>query len=136
MARRSAREQMQPARERIRSEAESQRDLMQAMDDLSRNMALLTEESLGGTQAAREAFEKSAKQAMGVIRKANEEVMRAATEAHQAAKSTRGLRLTMLLTMLGAGMMAGAVLLTGLLILQPQLIQSLWKVSQVLFPQP
>jgi hypothetical protein len=127
---------MQPAREKIRSEAESQRDLMQAMDDLSRNMALLTEESLGGTQAAREAFEKSAKQAMGVIRTANEEVTRAATVAHQVAKSTRGLRLTMLLTMLGAGMMAGAVFLTVLLISQPQLIQSLWRVSHALSPRP
>lgn len=132
----SSRTQTLPERQRVKSEAESQRELMQAMEDMARDMALLTEESLTGTKAAREAFEKSAKQALSVIQRSNAEAMQAATAAHQAARSTRGLRWTMLLTMLAAGVTIGATSLTVLLISQPQLIESLWRVSQSLSLQP
>ena len=161
MARRSASEQAQPLRERARSTAEAQMELIARLDRLAEDQTQLTEEQRTAARQMAAGMKVLAAQASESIGKAQKEVETILTRAtatlirteesvqtaEKAAKSVAAqavkasemieaqasrLRLTAILAAAACGLLIGMVLLVGLLILQPGLIQTLWKIAQAI----
>ena len=161
MVRRSASEQAQPLQARARSTADAQMQLIARLDQLAEDQTQLTEEQRTAARQMAAAMKALAAQASESIGKAQEEAETILTRAtatlirteesvqtaEKAAKSVAAqavkasemieaqasrLRWTAICAAGACGLLIGMALLVGLLILQPGLIQTLWKIAQAI----
>lgn len=161
MVQRSAQEQAAPMQERAKSTAAAQSRLIDRLDQLATDQTRLTEEQRTASRQLVAGMTATAKKAEQVIQKAQQETEtvlgRATTtlvrteeslqETQKAAKSATAqavkasrqieeqasrLRWTIIATAAACGLLTGMVLLIALLIWQPGLIQTLWKIAQAI----
>lgn len=161
MVTRSAQEQAVPMQERARSTAEAQSRLIDRLDQLAVDQMRLAEEQRTGArqlaasmkgmaQKAGQVIEKAQKETESTLGRATATLVRteeslqetqkaAKSAAMQAVKASKNiqeqatrLRWTTIATAAACGLLTGMVSLIALLIWQPELIRTLWKIAQAI----
>lgn len=159
MARRSASEHAEPLQARARSTAEAQMQLIARLDQLAEDHSRLTEEHRMAARQMAAAMKSASNQASEAIAKAQleaettltratatlirtEESVQAAEKAAKSAASQAlaasrrvaeaadRLSWTAIVAAAASGLLTGILLLIGLLIWRPALIQAIWNIAQ------
>lgn len=131
-ARSLAREQTQSSVASLKSTEESQRELAQKLDRLALDLSTISQRFDGSLAETEQTLETATKRAEKILATGLKSIREATAEASILPEQVERFRLMSLALAGLTGAVISILLLTGLLIWQPQLIQALWKMAHAL----